>query len=180
MRKKILLFVIALTFFSCYKENNKLDFIGNWSTTSDTNLNIDIQFFKDSIIHDNPIVGRIESAKWKIEENKIYQSFIDNNLSSKQKVVRNTLDYKFNNKKDTLFIKHESDSIYHLIFKRIKNAYNYFENRIGLNIKLEKISDGLILAGNNDYNFNVYVGLKNNKTIAKTDYSNNLNNYLMN
>jgi hypothetical protein len=175
MRKILLLLTILLIFLSCKKENEKSDFIGNWSTISESNINIDVQFFKDSIVHHNPLVGRIESAKWKVIGNKIHQSFLNNNSPLEEKEVENILDYKFNLEKDTLFIKRESDSVYFGVFRKIKNSYEYFENKIGFEIKLEKESEELISAGNNDYNFNIYIGLKNNKIIAKTDYSNNLN-----
>ncbi|MBL4642054.1 MAG: hypothetical protein JKY44_00545 [Flavobacteriaceae bacterium] len=174
MRKTLLLFIFTSLFISCNKENEKFYFIGNWSTTSDTNFNIDIQFFKDSMVIDDSLIYGTYSNKWKVKGSKIEQTLLRGDKSILN--YKNTNYYKFNLTKDTLFIKNDLDSIHYFKFAKINNGFEYFENKIGLRIKLEKVSDGLITAGNDDYNFNIYISTKNNKIIAKTDYSNNLNN----
>jgi hypothetical protein len=175
MRKTLLLFILTTLFLSCNKEIEKSDFIGNWSSISDENfeLDIDIEFFKDSMVIYNPLIYGTYSNKWKVIDDKIEQTLLRGNSDLN---YNNTNYFKFNSTKDTLFIKNEQDSIHYFKFAKITNGFEYFENKIGLKIELEKVSNGLISSGNSDYNFNVYLTLKNNKVIAKTDYSNNLNN----
>ena len=174
MREILLLFIFTSLFISCKKENEKSDFIGNWSSISDENfdVDIDIEFFKDSMVIDNSLTYGTNSNKWKIIEDKIEQTLLRGNSDLNYK---NTNYFKFNSTKDTLFIKNERDSIPYFKFVKINNGFEYFENKIGLEIKLKKGNEKLISAGNNDFNFNIYISLKNNKLIAKTDYSKNLN-----
>ena len=102
MKNILLLLTILIILLSCKKENEKFDFIGNWSSTSDTNIDINIQFFNDSIVYDNLILMRKYSTKWKVVENKINQTLLENNFSLKKEEERNIIDFKFNNEKDTL------------------------------------------------------------------------------
>ncbi|MFY0630863.1 MAG: hypothetical protein JXR05_10815 [Flavobacteriaceae bacterium] len=162
MKKTIILLFIISVYLSCKKENSKSIFIGNWSSTSDTNFEIDITFSNDSILINNPIsIQPKYTTKWKV-------------IGEKIKHRESIWDFKLNSNKDTLSIKHESDSIYHLKLKRINDGYEYFENRIGLKIKLIESSDQLTLMEKNEFGFNVYLTLGNDKFIAKTDYSKNL------
>tara|TARA_R110002074_G_scaffold401789_1_gene601564 strand:- start:88 stop:804 length:717 start_codon:yes stop_codon:yes gene_type:complete len=164
MKKTIFtLIIIILVCLGCEKNNPKFIFLGNWSSTSDTNFEIDITFSNDSILINNPIAIQPKySTKWKIIGDKI-------------KHDESVWDFKFNTDKDTLWIKHETDSIYHLKLKKINDGYEYFENRIGLQIKLKKNKEDLTSIGKNDFGFNIYLSLKNNELIAKTDNSKNLN-----
>jgi hypothetical protein len=174
MKKILILFIFTSLFIFCKKEIEKSDFIGNWSSISDENfdLDIDIEFFKDSMIIDNSLNYGTHSNKWEVIEDKIEQTLLRGNSDLN---YTNTNYYKFNSTKDTLFIKNERDSIPYLKFVKINSGFEYFENKIGLEIKLKKGNDELISAGNNDFNFNIYISLENNKLIAKTDYSKNLN-----
>ena len=124
------------------------------------------------MVIDNSLTYGTNSNKWKIIEDKIEQTLLRGNSDLNYK---NTNYFKFNSTKDTLFIKNERDSIPYFKFVKINNGFEYFENKIGLEIKLKKGNEKLISAGNNDFNFNIYISLKNNKLIAKTDYSKNLN-----
>jgi hypothetical protein len=175
MKKILLLFIFTSLLSSCNEENRKSDFIGNWTSISDENFDfdIDIEFFKDSMVIDNSLFYGTYSNKWKVKGDKIEQALIRGNKFDLN--YKNTNYYKFNSTKDTLFIKNERDSILYFKFAKINNGFEYFENKIGLKIELKKVSDNLISAGNNDFNFNIYISTKNNKIIAKTDFSNNLN-----
>lgn len=173
MKKLFLVLILHSIIFSCNKENIKSDFIGNWTSTSDTNVDIDIQFYKDSIIVDSWSYNGTYSTKWKVKNLKIVQTLQRGDKSIlKQK---NKIDYKFNLTKDTLYLKSETDSIFQIKLVKINNGYEYFENKIGFKIKLIKSNKKLTSIEKNEYGFNVYVGYKNKKLIAKTDYSENLN-----
>ena len=167
MKKSILLITFLVVCLSCKKENRKSDFIGNWSSTSDTNVEIDIVFFKDSMVIDNSLMYGTYSDKWKIKGSKIEQTLLRGDTSVLNH--KNIIDFKFNDTKDTLFIKPESDSIFDIKLRKIKNNFEYLENSIGLSLKLPKTSEKLTLMGNKEFVFPIYLGKQNNSIIIKTD-----------
>ena len=57
---------------------------------------------------------------------------------------------------------------------KINNAYQYFEKNINLDIDLVKKENGLIPSGNKEFDYNIYVGYKNDKLISKSDKHINL------
>ena len=146
MKKRILIIVILSTLISCI-ENKKSDFIGNWSSTSDANVDINISFKKDSLLIENPVVlyNSIYSSTWKV-------------IGKKIKHDGSTWDYTLNSSKDTLWIKHETDSIYEVSFRRIRNNIEYLENNIGLDLKLPKTPEKLTSIGNKEFVFPIYLG----------------------
>ena len=168
MKETLLLFIFTTLFISCNKENQKSDFIGNWSSISDENfeLHIDIEFFKDSMVIDTPFIYGTYSNEWKVIDDKIEQTLLRGNSDLNYK---NTNYYKFNSTKDTLFIKNERDSIHYYKFSKITNGYEYFENKIGIVIKLPHTSEKLISLGNKEFNFNIYLGKNKDSLIMKTD-----------
>ncbi|WP_435263469.1 hypothetical protein [Tenacibaculum sp. nBUS_03] len=166
MKRTTILITILSIFLSCKKEHTKSNFLGNWSSTSDSNFNIDIQFFNDSTVVDNPLMIGTYSTRWKIVNKRIEQNMLRNNGQfAKEKSV---LDFEFNSTKDTLLIKKQADSIY-FKFRRIKNNFEYLENRIGLKLDLPMTNEPLTSYGNKDFVFNVYLGKKNDSVIIKTD-----------
>jgi hypothetical protein len=162
MREILLILIISLILISCKKENGKSDFIGNWSSTSDTNFDINITFSNDSILIENPVVhyDKNYSTKWKVFDKKI-------------KLEETVWDFKLDSRKDTLWIKHETDSVYNLILKRIQNNFEFLENRIGLKLNLPKTSEKLSNVENKELTFNLYLGKKDDSILVRTD--NNLN-----
>ncbi|WP_299107288.1 hypothetical protein [uncultured Tenacibaculum sp.] len=176
MKKTTLLITFLLVCLSCKKGIKKSDFIGNWSTTSDTNAQIDISFFKDSMVIDNSLMNGSYSNKWKIKGSKIKQTLLrgDTTVLSNE----NAINFKFNLTKDTLLLKSKNDSILYIKLRKINNAYEYFENKIGLKIELKKRKKRIIPIKNNEFNFNIYITKEKDKLITKTDYSKNLNNLI--
>lgn len=177
MKKTLLL--ISITFFglfSCEKTITKSDFIGNWSTTSDTNVHIDIEFYLDSMVVNESLTSHSYTDDWVIEGSKIKQSLIRGDTSTLNR--KNTLNYKFNTAKDTLFLKHENENQYHIKLTKINNGFNYFKNKVGINFKFKKNTQKLTPADTSSYKINIYLGFKNNKFIAKTDASNDLNSLI--
>ncbi len=181
MKRAILLSVFLFSLFSCQKESLKKDFIGNWSTSSDDpnyDLDIDIQYFKDSAVMDNSLFLETYSTKWVVKGSKIEGTILRNNGMFEQ--LNFVSHYKFSSNKDTLYIKHENDSMPYIKFLKIKNGYKYFENKIGLNIKLPKTDKVLKYIGNNQLGLDVYVGYDHDKLIAKSEVygASNLKNIL--
>lgn len=155
-------------------ENGKSDFIGNWSSTSGTNVEIDISFFKDSMVIDNSLMYGTYSNKWKVKGSKIEQTLLRGDTTVLKN--ENTVDFKLNLTKDTLSIKSENDSVFYIKLRKIKNGYEYFENKIGLKIELKDSNDQLTSIEENEFGFNIYLTLEDGKFISKTVYSKNLSN----
>ncbi len=181
MKKTFLLSILIFSIFSCQNKSLKKDFIGNWSTSSDDpnyDLNIDIQYFKDSSVMDNSLFLETYSTKWEVKGPKIEGTILRNNGLFQQ--LNFVSDYKFSFNKDTLYIKHENDSMPYIKFLKINNGYEYFQNKIGLNIKLPKTDKELKYIGNSQFGLNVYVGYVDGKLIAKSESyrASNLDNIL--
>lgn len=171
--KRILIFTIATIFFSCKMENKKLAFIGDWSSTSDTNINMDIHFFNDSIVVDNSAMLGTYSLIWEVKDSQIENYVLRNNGYIEQSKI--IINYKFSSNKDTLYIKNENDSLFEISFRKIKNNFEYLENRIGLKLRLPKTSEKLTTIGNKEFTFKIYIGKNNDSLIVKTDNSHSLN-----
>jgi len=157
--KKIILIITILSFFlSCVKEDNKSDFIGNWSSTSDTNIDINITFSNDLLLIENPVVlyDSIYSSKWKVIGKKIEHE-------------GSTWDYILNSSKDTLWIKHETDSTYEVPFRKIKNNVEFLENRIGIELKLPKTEKNITSYGDKESAFTVYLAKQNDSIVIRGD-----------
>jgi len=170
MNKIFLLSVLLFSIFSCQEKSLKKDFIGNWSTSSDDpnyDLNIDIQYFKDSAVMDNSLFIDTYSYQWEVKGSKIEGTILRNNGLFEQ--LNFVSDYKFSSNKDTLYIKNENDSMPYIRFLKIKNGYEYFQNKIGLNFKLPKTDKELKQIENRQFGFNVYIGYDDGKLIAKSD-----------
>ncbi|PWG06909.1 hypothetical protein [Polaribacter aquimarinus] len=158
MKKTTFIFLTFLIFYSCQKEESKSDFIGNWSATSDTNFDINITFSNDSILIENPVVyyDRNYSTRWKV-------------IGKKIELEEAVWNYKFNLKKDSLLIKHQTDSVYDLSLKRIKNNYEFLENKLGFELRLPKTNEELIKVENKELFYNIYIGKENKSIIIRTD-----------
>lgn len=75
MKKRLLILLITLFYLSCNNEKNKSEFIGSWSSTSDSFGEIDIIFYKDSMVIDENFIYGTYSNKWNIIDSKIHQNY---------------------------------------------------------------------------------------------------------
>lgn len=82
---------------------------------------------------------------------------------------KNVLEFYFNPSKDTLFLKLANNSKTRFKLRKINNNFEFLENKIGLEIRLPKTSKKLRPLENKDFNFNIYIGKKNDSIILKTD-----------
>ena len=149
---------------SCSKKDINTDLLGNWSSTKSANI-LDLQFFEDSLISDN--WERKTKFSWKSDSSKIYYTQLTN--VDPELETDFIFEYKLNAKKDTLFLKKETDTSFTIQFLKINNGYQYFEKNINLDIELPKKESGLISSGNKEFDYNIYVGFKNGELVAKTD-----------
>jgi len=168
LMRNLFIFICLITIsFSCQKEVSKSNFIGNWSTIQYIGNQIDIQFFKDSMVIDNSIMYGIYSEKWEINDSRIEMTLIRGDKSVLNK--KNTIDYKFSATKDTLYIKNEKDSIFYLKLVKIKNGYEAFENKIGLKLDLPKTDKKLTSVYNNENGDEIYIAYQNDSLIVKSN-----------
>ncbi len=173
--KKILLITLILgVLISCQEKNIKTNFIGNWSSTSNTFFKYDYEFYLDSMVVHNQLLSTTYSDKWKVKGDEIELELIrsDRGIINQE----DTINFLFNFGKDTLSIKNKNDSVYLLKLKKINNGYEYFENSIGLEIDLKESNDSLTSLSQNKFRLNIYAAFKNNKLVCKTDHSKNLDN----
>jgi len=149
---------------SCSKKNIDNDLLGNWSSTKSSNI-VDLQFFKDSLIQN--AWGKTTKFSWTSNNSKIFYTQLTN--VDPELETDFILEYKLNAQKDTLFVKKETDSSFTNQFLKINNGLQYLEKNINLNFDLPKKENGLISSGNKEFDFNIYIGFKNGKLVAKTD-----------
>ena len=149
---------------SCSNKNIDIDLLGNWSSTRSSNI-VDLQFFKDSLIQNS--WERTTKFSWTSNSSKIYYTQLTN--VDPELETDFILEYKLNAQKDTLFVKKETDSSFTNQFLKINNGLQYLEKNINLDFDLPKKENGLISSGNKKFDFNIYVGFKNGKLVAKTD-----------
>lgn len=101
----IALFSLLLT--SCSTNSDKESLLGIWDSTTMYNKT-EMHFYKDSLTIDK--FGMHSQNKWQLDGNKIYITKIKGeSISPKTKFV---LDYKFDSKGDTLYLKSPKDSIF--------------------------------------------------------------------
>ncbi|WP_339700805.1 hypothetical protein [uncultured Marixanthomonas sp.] len=108
----IALFFILLT--SCSMNNDKETVLGKWNSTTMHNKTA-MHFYKDSLIIDK--FGLHSVNAWKMDNGKLYIKRTAGESVSPQ--TTSTLDYKFSNKNDTLYLKSPKDSIFQS--KYVKN-----------------------------------------------------------
>ncbi|WP_346882778.1 hypothetical protein [uncultured Algibacter sp.] len=142
------------------KEKDKL--IGNWSTVNGNSCPLEYQFCQDSIRFSEMCYSHVNS--WYINDSKIYHTNIKDSFANRNYVF----DYKISNNNDTLFIKSVTDSLYKFPILRVKNGFDYLLKNLRLTFDLPSKND-LISSKENGIGFNVYVGFRNGKLIAKTD-----------
>ncbi|WP_313115417.1 hypothetical protein [Aequorivita sediminis] len=164
MKNVIRTLLVICIIQSCSKKNIDNDLLGNWSSTKSANI-VDLEFFKDSLIQNS--WERTTKFSWTSNGSKIYYTQLTNlNPELETDFI---LEYKLNAQKDTLFVKTETDSSFTNQFLKIKNGLQYLKKNINLDFDLPKKENGLISSGNKKFDFNIYVGFKNGKLVAKTD-----------
>lgn len=169
MKAKILI-LISFLLISCSKTRTNEKLIGNWHTNLTSSNLVTFKFYPDSLIHFDNQRGYY-SAKWKIKNDKILLTHINgsmNHLSSTE------FDFKLFKDGNELLLSNGKTDFPALI--RSENAYDYFSQKIDMTISLPETDEDLYSAGFPYRNFNIYVGFRNNKLIAKTDKSSNLSN----
>ena len=170
MKNLIVALILVLVLQNCSSNSIKDEFLGNWSSTNYSNI-VDFQFFKDSlVIHQ---WGNSTLNLWDRDDSKIYITQLKGD--GPEIDTSYVLQFKLNVQKDTLFIKEAQDSDFNAELLKINNAYQYFQKNINLDINLPNKEDEIISSGNKRADYNIFVGYKNEKLIARTENYYSLN-----
>lgn len=166
--KNILTYIFIVLIFSCSSSKQERKLIGNWYSASENRIDSEFGFYKDTlVIYDS--YGK-STLKWKVSEQKIYSSFLNENGP--------TYKYKLDQNNDSLNLEliGEKGFILPTLIKA-KNAFDFFQKIIGLKIQLPIKETELEQIGlPTNLNFNVYAGFIDNNLKVKTDLASDLNN----
>jgi len=171
--KNILTYILLIFLFSCSFSKEKEKLIGNWYTKNDNNKIVEFQFYNDSLIIYDEMLGKY-SQDWEVDKDKIHLTHI-NGFTKKKKL---TYSYKLDKSNELLNLKILGDTIIQLPeFIKATNTYDFFQKNIGIEIDLPITENELIpLAFHNNLIFNIYAGFLENNLIVKTDFTSDLKN----
>lgn len=164
---KQLFYILALIFLiSCSPKPNKKDLIGVWSM-SHPNIEANLIFTQDSaFVHD--ILNLRLSYTWKLNDSIIYYTYHGDSIHGYYKNWQ--LNYRFNSKKDSLYISQDWDSSnFEHSFIRIFNGYEYYMNQRNTKIDLPEKNDSLIFLEDSDFGLNIYVSYRDEKIKAQIE-----------
>tara|TARA_B110000967_G_C18709766_1_gene472088 strand:- start:174 stop:908 length:735 start_codon:yes stop_codon:yes gene_type:complete len=171
--KNILTYILLISLFSCSSSKEKEKFIGNWYAKNDNNKIVEFQFYNDSLIIYDEMLGKY-SQDWEVNKDKIHLTHINGFTNKKQL----TYSYKFYKSNELLNLDILGDTIIQLPeLRKAKNVFDFFKKTIDLEIELPESSTELKnISQLNSLNLNIYAGFKNNNLVVKTDFSPDLNN----
>ena len=115
MKQIVLLIFIVTILESCDKKSINSDLLGSWTSTKSASI-VELKFYKDSLIVHQ--WGKVIKNNWTSNSSIIF--FEQLTEIDPQDKTRFELGYKLNLKKDTLFIKNETDSVFTNAFSRSK------------------------------------------------------------
>lgn len=169
--KKLIIFCLTLFLLSCGQNSSEKDLNGKWYGIENDGYT-KMHFYPDSLVYEEEYK---ESVEWKASKNKIEFSLPSNLWLDSIKDL--TVAYKLSNNKDTLngtFI-----TAYHEIKGSLLRADNYIEflnKRYEINFSLPKSDTVKLIETDKIYGMKIFMGISDDKIIAKTELSENLNN----
>lgn len=163
MKKKFFFIIGFILLFGCTNDKNKKDFLGRWNDFTEGVTPNDIIFRNDSIIVHSGCDKSL--GTWKVDRSKIY---IDYNFKEEYKQFKlkqfDTLNYRFNKTKDSLFIINSMENYDHLLIK-VTNNWDHFSKKIGFKINLPETNKKLVFRDSIDYSPNLYLKKKSDSLI---------------
>jgi len=166
--KNIFTNILIFLIISCSssKQENKL--IGNWYTAKNNRIDAELQFYKDSLVIYEVFDKR--TLKWDAKKDKIHSYYL--------KEKGPTYKYQLDKKNQILNLELIGEKSFKLPeFRKAKNAFDFFQMTIDLEIELpESITELKNISQPNNLNFSIYAGFKDNNLVIKTDLSPDLNN----
>ncbi|GFD76386.1 hypothetical protein KUL113_58060 [Tenacibaculum sp. KUL113] len=164
--KKIFVLLIIVYQFSCGRNKYEKKIIGEWY---DYNESMKLSFSEDSVtIYDYQILKTI----WKANNKEIQ---IPYKLFGSDSVINPVLNYNLKSN-DTLIITNTKDSLTNYTFLRAKNYLDFLAKKNNLSFSLDKNEQAFMQRKDDFYGIKIFLGYHKNKIIAKSEFSNNLNN----
>lgn len=166
LRKFLFTLILLLSFFSCFNNRLEKKILGSWY---DYNESIKLDFNRDSlVIYDS----QIQNTNWKINNNHIQYLY---RLPFSDSITEVSLKYEFIN--DTLLIvKSDFDSSKVLRLYKSKSYLDFLFHKNKIAIDLSEDENAFTQNKRNIYGVKIFIGYKNNSLIAKTEFSDDLNN----
>lgn len=168
--KNIFTYIFLIFIFSCSSTKLEKKLIGKWYSSSKNRIETEFDFYKDSLVIYNNF-GK-STLKWKVESKNIYTSY-----TNKSGPIFKIYNYKSNKDSESLNIEIIANNSAPLELTKAKNAFDFFQKLIGLEIQLPTKETKLEQIGfPNNLNFNIYAGYNDNILVVKTDLASDLNN----
>ncbi|GGZ64926.1 hypothetical protein [Mesonia mobilis] len=166
--KKNFKFIFIFFLISCSFSKQEQKLIGNWYTAKNNRIEAEFQFYNDSLVI-YEIFGK-RTLKWDIKGDKIRTYYLKENGP--------VYKYHLDEYKQILNLELIGEESFKLPeFRKAKNAFDFFEKTIDLEIELPECNDELKnISRPSRLNFNIYAGFKHNNFIVKTDSATNLKN----
>ena len=158
---KQLFYLLVISFLiSCNPNPEKKDLIGLWSITHE-NIQGDLIFTQDSAFAKG-LTNLGLSYTWKINDSTIYYKYHGDSIPGYNRNWQ--LNYRFNPKKDSLYITQPWDSShFESPFIRIHNGYEHFMHQSRSKIDLPIKNDSLVFLEDSDFGLNIYVSYRDEK-----------------
>ena len=142
--------------------------VGIWDITS-PNLQSTIVITKDSAFVGN------NTYTWKFDSSTIYFKYHGDSIPGHFRKWE--LNYKLNNRKDTIYFKRPVAPMFLNSHVKLNNGYEYFMHQNHSKIELPQANRNLVLLENFKFGLNIFVYFKNNRLVAKTKSYNFINQY---
>ncbi|HHC79513.1 MAG TPA: hypothetical protein ENK46_06505 [Flavobacteriia bacterium] len=168
MKKKLLVLILAITVFSCSRNEYEKDLLGQWNNFPIGGMS-DIKFYKDSVVSYE--YGEKRIGKWTADSSKIHINFNKKFPGSKQKL---TLHYKLNTHKDSLITKTDT-ILWGFVLLRVKDHWKHYLKGIGLKINLPKANFNLVKNESTWNGVDLYAAYKNDSLTIKNESGIQLN-----
>lgn len=168
--RKVIVFFITLFLFSCGQNSSEKQLNGKWYGIENDGYT-KIHFYPDSLVYEEEYK---ESVEWTASNHEI-----EFNLPSNlwlDSITDVTVKYKLSNNRDTLFgtfINMNGEVKASLL--RADDYIEYLNKRYEIKFSLPKSDTVELIETDDIYGMKIFMGISNDKTIAKTELSENLN-----
>ncbi|MBC2846270.1 hypothetical protein, partial [Winogradskyella flava] len=185
----ILNFLLILLAFSCGQNSSEKELNGNWREIE--NEYSTWHFYPDSLVF--KINGDTEEkVNWKGNKSEIKFDIQTSDWNSDEKIVdtiyKVRIDYQLSDKKDSLYVTFKNNFGTHKFgLLKAKNYVEYLNKKFGIDFTLPKDSSGIYLGQmyhstiggkklHPNYGLKIFMRSSNDKIVARTELSENLNN----
>ena len=169
MKKILGTLLLLFLFANCSNNKYEKRLIGTWNSYPTGGM-AEIRLYPDSIVSWD--ISAYRKGTWKADDSQIKLHF-PKKLPGYQ--IDLTLDYKINNKNDSLLIKNTTDSIYRIpALLKVDNVWKHYLKEFDLQIDLPKADFELIRNDYMDLGIDLYIGIRKGEVVVKSNGFENL------